>query len=168
MTEVQHADLCPSRMGSPCTCRALIAKFHCDINPIAWKAPTAFAKRFGGKVTASVAPNVEVATFQVALRELLAEQWGDREPYTGPVELVWRFNRKLISYVSDTGRTVTKHRVDGTNLQKAAEDCLQAHKKSDWQGVIANDVQVVRWRGEIVRQEKDVEDPYVEVEVWAI
>ena len=155
-------------MGFSCACRVLVGKFHCDINPLPWKAPTAFAKRFGGKVTASVAPNVEVATYQVALRELLAEQWGDTPAHTGPVELAWRFNRKLVSYQSESGRMVTKHRVDLTNMIKAAEDCLQAHAKSEWQGVIANDVQVIRVSGEIVRQEKDVNDPYVEVEVWAL
>lgn len=155
-------------MSAPNPSGHLLRHFHLDINPVPWKAPTAFVKRFGGKYTAAVAPSVELATYQAALRELLYEQWGDSAPWSGPVELRWWFSRKIVSYKNAEGRTVTKNRCDVSNCVKAAEDALQAHKKSGWQGVIVNDIQVKRFSAEMVRQGKDVDRPCVIVEVWAL
>lgn len=131
-----------------------------DINPQPWRSPTAYAIRKGGKVRAAVAPAMETRAFQEALAESFREQWGGKPPLTDELVLRWRFNRRLIRYATSTGRMVTKHRVDGTNLQKAAEDALQQS------GVIKNDVQVVAWSGEIVEQSTTVADPYVEVAIW--
>jgi Holliday junction resolvase RusA-like endonuclease len=140
----------------------LVATLRADLNPVAWKSPTAYAIRRGGSIRAAMAPAVEVRAYQEALAEMFREQWGDRPTITDPVCLQWKFARRLVSYESATGRTVTKHRQDGTNLQKAAEDALQAS------GVIKNDVQVHAWSGVIVEQSKDVSDPFVEVAVWLL
>jgi Holliday junction resolvase RusA-like endonuclease len=128
-----------------------------DINPVAWKAPTLGVKRFGGKVVPYAAPNAEVQAYQAALQEQMRPQY-DGEPITGPVHLEWEFCRQQSRYQTESGRWVTKHAQDGTNLQKSSEDALQP-----W--LIKNDVQVQSWTGVVVAQGPDVENPYVLVRV---
>lgn len=134
------------------------------VNPVGWKAPTAYTKRASGRVFAATAPAPELVVYQAALRELSLEQYRQtgKGPITEPCEIDWVFRRQLPSYTSTAGRTVTKHRQDLTNLVKAAEDAIQPH-------IIANDSQVMAMTARFdVPQSKDIADPYVEFTIrWS-
>lgn len=104
-----------------------------------------------------MAPATEVAAFQNALRDQLEDI--AEEPITCEVWMEWEFCRRQESYVSDGGRTVTKKRQDATNLQKSAEDAIQPK-------IIANDSQVRHVQSTIVRQDKHVQDPWLEFRIY--
>lgn len=139
-----------------------------DVNPIAWKAPTAFARRIGGRLAAGVAPAPELVAYERAVSSLLAAQW-DRPPIEVPCRVDFRFARRLERYKSPTSdRMVTKHRVDLTNMRKATEDAMQPNKHTGFGGVVKNDVLIVQGWTEIVSQSRDVEYPYIEVDIWLL
>lgn len=138
----------------------LYARLTCDVNPVGWKAPTAFARRGAGRVGVGTAPSVEVEAYKSALREALIPQWGDRPAIEQPCRIDLFFRRQLITYVSASGRNVTKHRADLTNMRKSTEDCLQP-----W--LVKNDVLVVQGWTEIIEQSKTAE-PEVTIEVYLL
>lgn len=132
---------------------------YVDVNPVGWKAPTAFAKRMGGKVIAAAAPVPELVAYQEALRIEFLHLWGAIPAIETNSRVDLYFARRLETYVSSkSGRRVTKHRVDLTNLRKAAEDAMQPT-------IFKNDVFIVKGWTEIVEQSKDVEEPFVKVEI---
>lgn len=135
------------------------AVLRADVNPVGWKAPTAFARRGGGRAGVGTAPSAEVEAYKSALKESLISQY-DGEPIEQPCRVDLRFVRQLITYESASGRKVTKHRQDLTNLRKSTEDALQP-----W--LLKNDVWVHQGWTEIVQQSKDVE-PWVEVTVYLL
>lgn len=127
------------------------------VNPVAWKAPTLGVKRVGPRVVPIAAPNAEVKAYQAALREQMEPQY-DGPPLAQPVRLEWEFARQLPRYQTESGRWVTKHAQDGTNLQKSSEDALQP-----W--LLCNDIWVHEWSGVVAAQGSDVLNPYVKVTV---
>lgn len=135
------------------------AVLRADVNPVGWKAPTAFARRGSGRTGVGTAPSVEVEAYKSALRESLIPQYNG-EPIEQPCRVDLFFVRQLITYESASGRKVTKHRQDLTNLRKSTEDALQP-----W--LLKNDVWVRQGWTEIIAQEKDVE-PYVKVVVYLL
>lgn len=130
-----------------------ILTLSASVNPVAWKAPTLGAKRMGSKVVPYAAPNQEVEAYKNALQEQWMPQYGG-VPIDYPVRLEWSFARRLNTYESAGGRTVTKHKQDLTNLVKSSEDALQP-----W--LLKNDVWVHSMSAVIDEQSKDVTDPYV-------
>lgn len=135
----------------------LYAALRADLNPVGWKAPTAFVKRAGGRYFAGMSPAVEVVAYQEALREVLLPSWEALgvDTITTECRLDLRFSRQLVTYESQSGRKVTKHRQDLTNLRKSTEDALQP-----W--LVKNDVLVTQGWTEIVEQSKTA-SPYVEI-----
>lgn len=115
----------------------ITVRFRLDgINPEPWTAGTVSVGRKGGKPFPRVSKNAQLANYQNAVREQLGFPMLDGDvatglaldmgaPWEGPVELFFYLERRLDTYVSDSGRNVTKHRADSTNCQKALEDALQ-------------------------------------------
>lgn len=134
----------------------MIIDLRAEINPVAWKAPTAFVMRRGGRMGAGMAPSMEVKAYQEALQEILKPQW-DRPAITDECQVDIYFARQLVTYESQSGRNVTKHRQDLTNLRKSTEDALQP-----W--LVKNDVLITRGWTEIVSQSKTTES-YVLIKV---
>lgn len=124
-----------------------ITHLRADLIPVSWKAPTAYTVRTGGRFSSRVAPSAELNAYKEALREVLTPQWR-WDPIDFPVELQWRFSRQLVTYESESGRKVTKHQQDLTNLVKAAEDALQPT-------ILRNDKWVRAMYAEIVEQSKE-------------
>lgn len=136
------------------------AILRAEVNPVGWKAPTAFVMRRGGRLGAGMAPSMEVKAYQEALAEALRPQWEalGLPVITTECRIDFYFSRQLATYVSESGRNVTKHRQDATNMRKSTEDALQP-----W--MIKNDVLVTKGWTEIVSQEKD-SPSFVEVVVY--
>jgi Holliday junction resolvase RusA-like endonuclease len=94
------------------------------INPEPWKVGTvySFGKRKG------ISPDAQLVAYKEAVhtgvQDYLRERGIQDTMIEGDVELRFWFWRRLDSYQSASGRKVTKHRVDMTNLQKATEDAL--------------------------------------------
>jgi Holliday junction resolvase RusA-like endonuclease len=107
---------------------------------------------------AGMAPSMEVKAYQEAMQEILKPQWGDRPSIDTECRMDFFFSRTLVTYVSDKGRNVTKHRQDLTNLRKSSEDCLQP-----W--LITNDVLITSGWTEIIEQSKTAEG-YVRIEIY--
>lgn len=131
------------------------------INPVGWKAPTAFVIRRGGRLTAGMAPSTEVLAYQAALSGILRPMWDDLgvETVTTECRLDLFFSRQLITYVSnESGRNITKHRQDLTNLRKSTEDALQP-----W--LVKNDVLITSGWTEIVEQTKTA-DPFIRLTLY--
>lgn len=124
-----------------------------DCNPVPWKSPTLGTRRHGGKVAPTSSPNMEMVTYQNALREQFREFW-DELPYPGKVELHWEFSRQLMSYKSASGRMVTKHVCDTTNMVKSSEDAIQPRKSDPW-ALITNDKNVLYYTARQLAQSKD-------------
>lgn len=124
-------------------------RLRADVNPVGWKAPTAFVIRRGGRLSAGMAPSMEVKAYQESIKETLRPLWDDLNlPIIEvPCRVDLYFSRQLVSYQAESGRTVTKHRQDLTNLRKSTEDALQP-----W--MIKNDVLVTQGWTEIVAQSK--------------
>jgi len=132
-----------------------------DVNPVPWKAGTAYRR---GPRGAGIAKDAELTAYQEAVKEALRERveairscFMEPLPWSGPIVLdVW-FTRRLDTYVSDSGRNVTKHRADLSNLVKAFEDACQ--------GILFdNDNQVVMNSARIVDQSKEAE-PLIQVRI---
>ena len=96
------------------------------LNPERWAVGPLTIGRKGGKYFPYMAPNIELQAYQEAAKEALLEKV-DRVPLLEPgfYDLTFYFWRRQESYVKESGRRVTKHAVDDTNLQKALEDACQ-------------------------------------------
>jgi Holliday junction resolvase RusA-like endonuclease len=116
------------------------------VTPEPWTAGTAFRR---GPRGVGIAKNAALVAYQEAVKEALREQFTG-EPITDDIVLdVW-FWRQLATYEGPSGRMVTKHRCDLSNMVKAFEDACQ--------GILfKNDNQVVRNSACIVGQSKDIE-----------
>jgi hypothetical protein len=125
------------------------------LNPEPWKAPKQ------GRNGAYSDP--EFTAYKEALREELGLLHGDTPLLEPPYQLRFFWWREIVTY-QGANRMVTKQAVDQSNLQKAAEDCLQPHKKSGWTGVITNDRYCQFSGGLIVEQAKEVE-PIIAIEI---
>lgn len=96
-----------------------------EINPEPWAVgPVGYARR-GGKMSAYIGRNQQLASFQEAVREELHEQWGDLPPLEGRFKIDVFFWRKREEYKTPQSRRHRKHEADATNLLKAFEDALQ-------------------------------------------
>jgi len=130
-----------------------------DINPEPWRVGEASAVRRNGKLGAFISPDPALVNYQEAVRETLREM---KVPLLEPAyHLRFWWWREIVTYESASGRMVTKHKVDQTNLQKGTEDALQKCKetknRSAFDGVITNDTYCMSSGGMIVEQEKGVE-----------
>lgn len=134
-------------------------------NPEPWTAPQGAIGRRGGKPFVMMHKSAQLDTYQKTVAEAVADILPDDfVPFIEELVLdVW-FWRRLDSYKSEAGKTVTKHRADRSNLLKAFEDALQGvamEKDAPKVGcVYINDVQIVSGETSIVEQTKTV-DPMI-------
>lgn len=128
-----------------------------DINPEPWKPP-----RVGRN---GAFPDPAFDAYRDVLREELLRIWGDRPPLEPPYQLRFFWWREIVSYHNGS-RNVTKQAADQTNLQKAAEDCLQTNNRISpaFPGIIKNDRFCQGSGGLIVEQDKGV-DPIIAIEI---
>lgn len=127
------------------------------LNPEPWAiGPVSAGRGRGGGIFAKVGANAQLVAFQKAVKEAITDsdiilQFN--------VQLTFYFWRHLARYDKD-GRTVQKHQVDATNMQKGLEDALQ--------GVLfANDNQVRDIRSVVVDQGPDVEPMIaLKISIW--
>jgi Holliday junction resolvase RusA-like endonuclease len=104
------------------------------LNPQPWAiGPLSLGRKPGGFYP-KIGPNAQLVAYQNAVREGLQAQ--GVKMLIGEVELRFYFSRTIESYKRRTGRNVSAHASDITNLQKATEDALQGV-------LIANDRDVV-------------------------
>lgn len=131
------------------------------INPTPWKAPEVGIGRKGGKAFPTVYKSAELVMYQESVRDEL-QTLHEKSPlpyYDGDdIEITFYLWRRIDSYVNEaTGRRVTKHKADATNLQKSLEDACQ--------GILfKNDNQVQSITTHIIRQDKEVE-PYIQIRI---
>lgn len=93
-----------------------------DLNPEPWAiGPVGYARR-GGKMSAYVGRNTQLAAYQEAVREELGD---GHKLMSGYIHLKFFFSRNIAEYKTPQSRTARKHEADLTNLQKATEDALQ-------------------------------------------
>lgn len=100
---------------------------YLTVNPEPWAiGPVGYSRR-GGKMSAYVGRNQQLAAFQEAVREEVAEQWGDRLmiPSGINISLAFWFWRQRAEYTTPKAKVHRKHEADSTNMQKACEDALQ-------------------------------------------
>jgi hypothetical protein len=124
------------------------------LNPIQWAIGPLSLKRIKPKpgrppYVPIVGQNVELRSFQDALKQEFGRKYGDAPMLEGDLFLKFWFWHDRPQFIAKDGSHRQKRQVDATNLQKAAEDGLQ--------GVLfKNDVQVRRVTSEWVEQGKDV------------
>lgn len=96
--------------------------FFLELNPEPWAiGPVGYSRR-GGKMSAYVGRNQQLAAF----KEAVAEELGTgHEKVVGRVKLEFFFWRNRAEYTTPQARTHRKHEADVTNMQKALEDALQ-------------------------------------------
>lgn len=94
-----------------------------EINPEPWAVGPVQVYRKGAKIGGTVGRNQQLAAYQEAIKEALADY--DIEPIEGEVDLTMFFWRHRAEYETHQARTHRKHEADGTNLFKATEDALQ-------------------------------------------
>lgn len=101
------------------------------INPEPWKAPTSSMGRKGGKHRIVTSKAQNVITYQMAVREAVADALA-RTPVEGlPIPKDVNFHmdvyfwRQLEQYRTESGQLRRRQRADRANLLKALEDCLQ-------------------------------------------
>lgn len=93
-----------------------------------------------------VGPNLQLQTYQNALKKSLEDNYPGIEMITHEVELKFYFWRILEEWENlQSGRTNHDHDADTTNLQKGTEDALQGL-------LIKNDKQVKACSGVIIHQ----------------
>lgn len=96
-----------------------------DVNPEPWAiGPVGYA-RHGGKMSAYVGRNQQLAAYQEAVREAVRDQWGALPMLQGDISLDLFFWRNRAEYTTPNARQHRKHDADATNLQKGTEDALQ-------------------------------------------
>lgn len=135
------------------------------INPEPWAIGPVGIHRAGGKVGAHVGRNIQLASFQEAVRESTL-QWLEEHGLKaedvliqGLVELKFFFWRRLDSYQRD-GKSTRKHQVDVTNMQKATEDALA--------GIFyANDRQVIHCDSFLMADQSGEVEPMIVIGVGA-
>lgn len=134
------------------------------INPEPWTAGMVSTGTKAGKRFTRVTKLPQLRVYQLALQEQLIEQLNGEEahfePWLGSIGLEFVFSRCLEQYKSPSGRNVTRHRADVTNLQKATEDALQGF-------LFKNDVQVARIESVMFSQKKDI-TPRIEISMHKI
>jgi hypothetical protein len=93
------------------------------VNPQPWAIGPLSVGRKDGKVYPSVGPNMQLRSYQEAVREALRPDV--LKKYEGPATLTFYFQREIEMHRGPSGRKVWAHEADSTNLQKALEDALQ-------------------------------------------
>lgn len=126
----------------------MVSWLRLDINPEPWAiGPVGYGRR-NGKMSAYVGQNAQLDSFKQAVAEAAQASW-ELPPLEGPIKLDFFFWRNRAMYRTDSGRNMTKSKVDATNMQKATEDALQ--------GVVyKNDRDVVDVRSRVVEQGPEV------------
>jgi Holliday junction resolvase RusA-like endonuclease len=98
---------------------------YVPVNPEPWAiGPVGYARR-GGKMSAYVGQNKQLAAFKEAVAESVREQWGGLPMLEGAIEMRLWFWRQRAAYKTPAARVHRKHEADATNMQKATEDALQ-------------------------------------------
>lgn len=129
------------------------------INPEPWTSPEVGIGRRNGRPFPIVHKSAQLRTYQDAIADVVGASLPEHfQPFSSEIVLHFYLWRRLETYVSASGRNVTKHRVDATNCQKALEDALQGV-------VFTNDRLVRRISTVMVAQGTSVE-PRIDVECW--
>lgn len=129
-------------------------QFILPINPEPWAIGPVGVTNRSGKSRGFVGKNLQLDTFQNAVRDMLKQQLGAMEgrelfPLAVPCKLKFYFWRRLDSYEAATGRKSSRNWADSTNMQKALEDAIQ--------GVLTgNDKHNYQVASEIVHQAEEV------------
>lgn len=94
------------------------------LNPQPWAiGPLGMGRKKGGGFYPYVGPNAQLVAYQNAVREALEAQ--GVEKIEGEVDIKFYFSRAIESSLRVSGRRVSAHTSDATNMQKATEDALQ-------------------------------------------
>lgn len=96
-----------------------------QVNPEPWAVGPLQAVRRGGKLSAFMGRNQQLASYQEAVREAVREQWGDLPTLDGLIRLDVYLWRQRSEYKTPAERKHRKHEADATNMLKALEDALQ-------------------------------------------
>jgi len=133
--------------------------FYVPVNPEPWETGGLAIHRRGGKTFPVMTPSGRLEAYKEAVREELAAY--DQLPWR-EYQLTFYFWRKLeASLTVESGRRITPHQVDATNMQKALEDALQGV-------LISNDRDVRRIESVIVEQGTAVKTPrtFIRADKW--
>ena len=106
------------------------------LNPQPWAiGPLGLGRKKGGGFYPTVAPNAQLVAYQNAIREALVDK--GVEMIEGEVEIKFYFSRAIESSLRLSGRRVSAHTSDTTNMQKATEDALQGFLIKNDRDVVA-------------------------------
>lgn len=138
--------------------------FILPLSPEPWVVPPMSPGRVHGKLIVKAGRDEQLASFQDAVREVLARwlidhpQWDEFFPMEGvDVKLTFYLWRTMSEYKTSKDLTHSRHQADATNMQKGLEDALQ--------GILfVNDKQVQDVRTVIVEQSPETE-PGIAIEI---
>lgn len=97
--------------------------YSIDVNPEPWAVGNVGVNRRGGKVSAYMGQNKQLAAYQDAIRESI--KYDTFVKMNGDLSVTFYFWRRTDDYETASGKRHRKHIVDATNMQKGTEDALQ-------------------------------------------